>query len=67
VGGTQVPKIQPTEIKNVNKLKDPSEDASFPLGREKKATTRQGREGGTGERKWKGGSRVERGMWSGIG
>ena len=36
----RVPKIQSTELKNVNKLKCPSEDASVPLGREKKAITR---------------------------
>ena len=41
-------KIQSTELKKVNKLKCPSEDASVPLGREKKAITSG--EGGT----WKG-------------
>jgi hypothetical protein len=40
----QIPKIQPTELKKVNKLKCPSVDASVPLGREKKATSRE--EGG---------------------
>ena len=30
-------KIQSTEFKRLNKLKCPSEDASVPLGREKKA------------------------------
>ena len=35
----QIPKIQSTELKKVNKLKGPSEDASVPLGREKKAIT----------------------------
>ena len=35
----QIPKIQPKELKKVNKLKGSSEDASVPLGREKKATT----------------------------
>ena len=35
----RIPKIQSTEIKKVNKLKCPSEDASVPLGREKKAIT----------------------------
>ena len=34
------PKIQSTELKKVSKLKCPSEDASVPLGREKKAITR---------------------------
>jgi hypothetical protein len=37
-----IPKIQPTELKKFSKLKDPSEDASVPFGREKKATTRWG-------------------------
>ena len=32
-----IPKIQFTQLKMVNKLKDPSEDASIPRGREKKA------------------------------
>ena len=32
-------KIQSTEFKRLNKLKCPSEDASVPLGREKKAIT----------------------------
>jgi hypothetical protein len=36
----RIPKTQPTELKKVNKVKCPSEDASVPLGREKKATTR---------------------------
>ena len=35
----RIPKIQSTELKKVNKLKGPSEDASVPLGREKKAIT----------------------------
>ena len=35
----RIPKIQSTELKKVNKLKCPSEDASVPLGREKKAIT----------------------------
>jgi hypothetical protein len=41
-------KIQSTELKKVNKLKGPSEDASLPLGRKKKAITGVGREGGPG-------------------
>ena len=60
----RIPKIQSTELKKVNKLKGPSEDASVPLGREKKAITsgergkelggkvdweRSGRERGRGE------------------
>jgi hypothetical protein len=48
----RIPKIQSTELKKVNKLKAPSEDASVPLGREKKATTRG--EGGNWEGKWEG-------------
>jgi hypothetical protein len=35
----RVLKIQSTELKKVNKLKCPSEDASIPLGRENKAIT----------------------------
>ena len=35
----KIPKIQSTELKKVNKLKCPSEDASVPLGREKKPIT----------------------------
>jgi len=42
----RTPKVQVTELKKVNKLKCPSEDASVPLGREKKTITRGvGREG----------------------
>jgi hypothetical protein len=37
----RIPRILSTELKKVNKLKDPSEDASVPLGREKKAITSQ--------------------------
>jgi hypothetical protein len=33
----KIHKIQSTEFKRLNKLKCPSEDASVPLGREKKA------------------------------
>jgi hypothetical protein len=33
------PKIQSTELNKVNKLKCPGEDASVPLGREKKTIT----------------------------
>ena len=35
----RIPKIQLTELKKVNKPMGPSEDASIPLGREKKAIT----------------------------
>ena len=39
-----MPKIQFTELKKLNKLKCPSEDASVPLGREKKViTSREGK------------------------
>ena len=50
----RIPKIQSTELKKVNKLKGPSEDASVPLGRKKKAITRRkgGREGPWRERGW---------------
>jgi hypothetical protein len=34
---TEYPKIQPTELKNVNKLKGPSKDSLVPLRKEKKA------------------------------
>jgi hypothetical protein len=44
----RIPKIQSTELKKVNKLKGPSEEASVPLGREKKAITSW--EGGAWER-----------------
>jgi hypothetical protein len=45
--------LQSTELKKVNKLKNPSEDASVPLGREKKA------EGRGREENWIPGSRGE--------
>jgi hypothetical protein len=35
----RIPKIQSTELKNLNKLKCPSENTSLPLGREKKEIT----------------------------
>ena len=65
-GGKQkyrIPKIQSTELKKVNKLKGPSEDASVPLRREKKAITsgegrREGERKGTRKEpkeKWMGG------------
>jgi hypothetical protein len=40
----RIHKIQSTEFKRLNKLKCPSEDASVPLGREKKAITSRERE-----------------------
>ena len=43
----KIPRIQSTELKKFNNLKDPSEDASIPLGRGKKASNHEGqREGG---------------------
>jgi hypothetical protein len=36
---TEYTKIQSTDLKKINKVKGPSEDASVSLGREKKATT----------------------------
>jgi hypothetical protein len=38
----RIHKIEFAELKKINKLKDPSEDFSVPLGREKKAITRWG-------------------------
>jgi hypothetical protein len=35
----RIPEIQSTELKEVNKLKSPSEDTSILFGREKKAIT----------------------------
>ena len=42
----RIPRIQSTELKKANKLKGPSEDASIPFVREKKAITGRGKEGG---------------------
>ena len=39
----RIPRMQPTELKKINKPKGPSKDASISLGREKKAI-RGGRE-----------------------
>jgi hypothetical protein len=45
------PWVQSTELKKVNKLKGPSEYASIPFGREKKAITEgRGREESGSER-----------------
>jgi hypothetical protein len=47
----RIPRIQSIEFKKINKPKDPSEDASIPFGREKKAITGfRGREGNGWER-----------------
>jgi hypothetical protein len=35
----RIPVVQSTELKKVNKLKCPSEDASVPLGRDKETIT----------------------------
>jgi hypothetical protein len=54
----KIPKIQSTELEKVYKLKCPSEDASVPLGREKKAITtgEEGRGlGGKVDGGWRGG------------
>jgi hypothetical protein len=40
------PRYNPQNSKMVNKLKGPSKEASIPLGREKKAITGDGMEGG---------------------
>jgi hypothetical protein len=40
----RIPRIQPTELKQVNKPQGPSEDASITLGRKKKPEGRE-REG----------------------
>jgi hypothetical protein len=58
----RISKIQPTELKKVNKLKGPSEDAPVPLGREKKAIT-------SGEGHWRGSRQGRKwgGTWSSIG
>jgi hypothetical protein len=45
----RISKIQSTELKKLNKLKCPREDASVPHGREKKAIT-----SGEGGRVWEG-------------
>jgi hypothetical protein len=39
----RMPKIQSTELKTVNKLKRPIEDATVPVGMEKKAITSEER------------------------
>jgi hypothetical protein len=53
----RIPRIQSTELKKANKPKGPSEEASIPLGGEKKAITGVGEEGrdlcGKVDREWK--------------
>jgi hypothetical protein len=51
-----IPKIQSTKLKKFNKLNGPSEDASIPLEREKKAFT-------SGERRRDLRGKVDRGKW----
>ena len=47
----RIPRIQSTKLKKVFKLKGPSDDASIPLGREKKTImTGRGRKGHVWER-----------------
>ena len=48
-------RIQSSELKNVNKLKDPSDDTPIPFGRKKIAIGEVWKEGGTWVR---GGGRV---------
>jgi hypothetical protein len=48
----RIPKIQSTELKKVKKLQGINEDTSVSLGREKKTTTRQKREGPGRESGW---------------
>jgi hypothetical protein len=50
----RIHKIQSTDLKKLNKLKGPSEEASVPVGREKKAITsgEEGRKSGHGEGEW---------------
>jgi hypothetical protein len=48
----RIPKIQYTELKLVNKLKCPREDASIPLVREKKQS-QVGKGGGWTGRRWR--------------
>ena len=58
----RIPKIQSTELKKTNKLNCPNENASIPLGREKKAISSGGGvEGGNWEGKWTGREWRERG------
>jgi hypothetical protein len=58
----RISKIQSTELKKLKKLKYPSENASVPLGREKK-TIKSGEKG----RGMRGKVEWERGTWPGIG
>jgi hypothetical protein len=64
----RIPRIKPTELKNVIKQKGPSEDASIPLSGEKKISMGgRGREGprweGRGGRE-KGNNMIRYGRWA---
>jgi hypothetical protein len=61
----RIPRIQSTELKKVNKKKGPSEVASIPLGREKKAIMGgRKKEGPRWEKgKWGGGNMIRYGGW----
>jgi hypothetical protein len=57
-------KIQSTEFKRLNKLKYPSENASVPLGKEKKGiTSREGGRNGGREGGMNLGAKVDGGEW----
>ena len=53
----KIPKIGSTDLKTVNKLNSLSEDASIPLGREKKKSQEGGRREGLGLERDKKGKR----------
>jgi hypothetical protein len=61
----RIPRIQPTELKKVYKPKGPSEDASIPIGMEKKVIMEGSRGWGGGRRRrgpgWESRQRGEKG------
>jgi hypothetical protein len=61
---TEYPRYSPQNLKKFNKLKVPSKNASVPLGKEKKVTTR-GKGGDTWERKGTGSGRGKHELVSG--
>ena len=62
----RIPRIQSTELKKANKPKGPwCDDASIPLGKEKKAIKGVGK--GDRDLGWKGEREGKRGTWSDIG
>ena len=63
----RIHRIKSTELKKVNKLKDPSEDGSIPLGREKKSNPREQRHGGSWVGKGLGGERNMINYWGKAG